>query len=185
MNLLIESSKFAFLLTSRRAVALILITCAILIPFYQAMRFNVGIDLSFLLKTSGSLFVASVFYLFAFGFGKFTSIIADSMFKKSAVEFLFAPLLLLFALNFLLYWNVFSAENWVAFSNVFNPNLVLIAAFWGLGSFCFSNSLFPSNEYLSNSYREFLTKHNPWKMIAILIVTTFLILALNFTQFQG
>lgn len=185
MNLLIDSVKFAFLLTSRRVVALILIACAILIPFYQAMRFNVGIDGYFVLKTSSSLFVALAFYLFAFGFGRFTSIVADSIYKKSAVEFLFAPLLLLFALNFVLYWNVFNADNWLAYSNLFNPNLILIAVFWGLGSFCFSNSLLPSNEYLSSSYREFLANHNPLKMIATLTVTTLVILALNFAKSQG
>lgn len=182
MNLLINSSRFAFLITAKRNVALTLIIFATLIPFYQAVRFDVVIDSYFFLKTLASLLVALVCYLVAFGFGRFTSIIADSVYKKSAIEFLFAPLLLLFALNVLLYWNVFSTQSWREFSNIFNPNLALIAAFWGLGGSCFSNSLFPSNEYLNRSYREFLNLNKPVQMAAILVVTTFLILALNFAQ---
>ncbi|WP_441002982.1 hypothetical protein [Pseudocolwellia agarivorans] len=159
MQLWINASKLAFLIASKATVMSILIMLAFLIPFYNAIRFEVAINYWFIIEVFLSIPVTLFCYFFGYGFGKFDSIMSKCLKTKSKktseVSFLSLFLIMLVAFQLILYWKFFTATEWVQHENIFNHNLVLLAVFYGIGNFCFLGSYLPKRSLLMKEYLDF------------------------------
>jgi hypothetical protein len=179
MQLWINASKFAFLIASKATVMSILIMLAFLIPFYNAIRFDVVINYWFIMEVLLSIIVTLTYYFVAYGFGKFTSIISESIYKEPIENFLFVSLILCVASLPILYWKVFTAASWRPHENIFNVNLMLLATFYGIGNCCFLGNYFPKRSVLMKEYLVFSRSGEMLKSGILLIIIAGLIFFLN------
>jgi len=147
MELWINTSKFLFLIASKAVVMGTLILIALLIPFYNAIRFEIVINYSFMIDILLSIVEALTYYFVIYGMLKLMSIIVNSI-DKNAVNFTPFLLIILVPVNLQLYWKVLTVTSWGQYESLFNINLIILVAFYAMGNFYFFGSCVPKRNIM-------------------------------------
>jgi|GEM_PF-3689892 len=176
-NLFIICSKTMFAFLTRGWCLTVLIGCGVAIPIYQSFVFGLYVDIYLLLRVILSLAVSVGFYAIAYGFLKLMSQLSLALYKTDIDNFLFVLQVFLIASFFIFYWEALALPDWKVYDGVFNAYLVLLATYYGIGSYSYKRKFIPS---LSSTKKDGVDKKST-KSIIKALSTLIVVIALLFS----
>jgi len=143
-DLFINCSRHIFFILTKASSVAILVFLGIVIPIYQALCFDLEVDMNLLLRVILSLIVATGFYSCAFGVSKLMSQLSLVMYKTNIDNFLSILQVFIVASSVVFYWESITLPDWNTYDGVFNSHLILFATYYGIAFYCFRRKFFPS-----------------------------------------
>ncbi|MBT1450570.1 hypothetical protein KJ365_06715 [Glaciecola sp. XM2] len=163
---------------------MVLVLLGIAIPIYQALCFDLQVDLNLLLRVILSLIVAIGFYSCAFGVSKFMSQLSLAMYKSNIDNFLSILQVLIVASSVVFYWESITLPDWSTYDGVFNSHLILFATYYGIAFYCFRRKFVPSFKNV-NEEGDSKNSESIGKSLVILSAIIVLLFAIQLQKIDG